>query len=338
MRTNKPWTEEEKDKLREMWGSNNTRKIAQKLDRSRGSIYNMIRRMNLQGKGNSRGSGKHWTEEEEQFLKDNWFNMSSYEIAEEIDRTPNAITSKVERMNFAPKPTDYMYEDWTKDEEIYLLNHYCIKKDKEIANELGKTLPSLKSKKRSMGISTSWDMWEDEVLYDFYWCDCMTIEELSQTVLSHRNYHSIKHRVHRLGIKAYPKGDETITCLNCGKKVKVKHYALDKRRFCSTQCFLKYQGPTSIEEKMMDELDKSGYEYKFQEEIGKYLVDFLLEDMNLIIETDGDFWHDGINEKRENFLLGEGYNVIHFTGTEVNNNVEGCLTDTLIHFGGVYNF
>lgn len=331
------WNSKETDRLRELWPEYSAKEITDKLNRTTGSIYKKIQHMGLTGKGANKGSGKHWTEEQEQFLRDNWYSMSSYEISDEIDKSPNAITSKVKRMNLDDKPTDYMYEDWDKEEEMFLLQNYHNKGNEEIANELDKTYNSVKSKKRQLNLSFDWEKWEDRILYDYYWCDCMSIKEIANSFLSHRNYNAIKHRVSRLGISAYPEEDETITCLNCGEEVVVKHYATKERRFCSQKCFFEYQGPTSIEEKMMSELDESGYDYEFQKEIGNYITDFFLEDMNLVIEADGEFWHDGVDQEREDFLLDKGYNVIHFTGMEINDNAEGCLTEALIQFGGVQN-
>ncbi|MGV9142182.1 MAG: DUF559 domain-containing protein, partial [Promethearchaeota archaeon] len=126
------------------------------------------------------------------------------------------------------------------------------------------------------------------------------------------------------------------TCPTCGKEFSIKPSHAESRKYCSKNCFYAGSEPTDIEKKIMKELDKSGINYEFQKEIGDYWADFYLPNYNAIIEADGNFWHqDGIKEDRENFLWESGYNVIHFSGTEIHNNVEGCITETLIHFGGV---
>lgn len=331
----KSWDSRETNRLKELWSNHSAKEIADKLGRTTGSIYKKIQHIDLTGDGNNKGSGKHWTEEQEQFLEDNWYSMSSYEISDEMDKSPNAIRNKAKRMDLPKKAQNNTFKKWTDDEKMYLVKNHKSKSEKEIANYLGRSISSVNHKKYRMKLNSFWEQWEDEILSDYYYYKRKDAKELSKGLLSHRTISGIKHRTDKLSIDLYPEPRPELTCLNCDETFVVKHYAEKERRFCSKKCSFEYQGPTSIEEKIMDELDESGYDYEFQKEVDNYFADFFIENMDLVIEADGDFWHSGVNQEREGSLLNKGYNVIHFTGTEINNDVKGCLTEALIHFGGV---
>lgn len=54
---------------------------------------------------------------------------------------------------------------------------------------------------------------------------------------------------------------------------------------------------SSIELKVKLFLDESGYQYKFQEQIGFFVADFYLSDFNLVLECNGSFFHCEPNTK-----------------------------------------
>ena len=65
-------------------------------------------------------------------------------------------------------------------------------------------------------------------------------------------------------------------------------------------------------------LSELGFRYERQVEIGKYTVDFLIPDENLILEADGPYGHlKKRDKKRDEDLRGlSGYNIIHILGHE----------------------
>ena len=66
---------------------------------------------------------KKWTEEEEEFLKENYINMSNAELAEKFDITKNAVQKKLARMELKrseaakEEPTDEKSEAEVKEEK-----------------------------------------------------------------------------------------------------------------------------------------------------------------------------------------------------------------------------
>jgi len=85
------------------------------------------------------------------------------------------------------------------------------------------------------------------------------------------------------------------------------------------------KGPTSIEKKLYDELKRRGLLFEKQKLInGRFLVDAYIPSFNLIIEADGNYWHnlDRVKkkDKSENaYLKTCGYNLLRLTETEINN-------------------
>jgi len=68
-----------------------------------------------------------------------------------------------------------------------------------------------------------------------------------------------------------------------------------------------------------------GYRFRRQHQIGKYIVDFLCVEKNLIIECDGG-QHDEAKPKddiRTEFLKSKGYAVLRFWNNEVLGNAPG---------------
>ncbi len=81
-------------------------------------------------------------------------------------------------------------------------------------------------------------------------------------------------------------------------------------------------GPTSIELIMQAIFDKFDIKYETQKPIGKYLVDIYLPAYNLVVECDGDYWHnrEGAKEKdnfRDDFMIKKGYKIKRLTETRI---------------------
>lgn len=113
---------------------------------------------------------------------------------------------------------------------------------------------------------------------------------------------------------------------------------LDKLRefaLLATAASIKSQGPTSIECRMMAELDRLQLIYSFQFEVGgKFICDFYLPDRNLIIECDGIYWHStDENQKRDKskdaYLKACGYQVLRFTDKDINRHLKDCVAKIL---------
>ena len=71
-----------------------------------------------------------------------------------------------------------------------------------------------------------------------------------------------------------------------------------------------------------------GLDFDRQRIIGNYIVDFYVKRLGIVIEIDGSS-HDEKEEydiERDSFLRGLELDVIHFTDSEVKNNLEGVIS------------
>ena len=80
-----------------------------------------------------------------------------------------------------------------------------------------------------------------------------------------------------------------------------------------------------------------GYRFRRQFPIGKYIVDFVCREKKIIIEIDGGHHNEKQNikydNKRTEYLISEGYQVIRFWNNEIDNNIYGVYKKLRILFG-----
>lgn len=86
---------------------------------------------------------------------------------------------------------------------------------------------------------------------------------------------------------------------------------------------------TPIEIKMRDALVDNNIEFECQKKVGKYIADFLvtINNNSFLVECDGKDYHVAERDalRDEEILKKYGYETIRFTGSEIFNNVEGCI-------------
>lgn len=126
-------------------------------------------------------------------------------------------------------------------------------------------------------------------------------------------------------------------CRKCGKKFDLPRSDLNRGRgnFCSRQCYINYRGETSIEKKVRLCLEKARISYKQEAKIGYYRVDFLLPDLNVVVECDGVYWHKNsqLRDRRKNsFLSHKGYRVVRISEEEINKSSGEILEKLLFSF------
>ena len=100
---------------------------------------------------------KPWSEEDKQFIRDNWETMTDVEIAEALGRTRTAIGLMRHRMGLVHSPNKIT------DEEIeFIKSHVGKITYSQIAKELGRSLPTIYETVRKLfperyGYGTPWD-------------------------------------------------------------------------------------------------------------------------------------------------------------------------------------
>jgi very-short-patch-repair endonuclease len=86
------------------------------------------------------------------------------------------------------------------------------------------------------------------------------------------------------------------------------------------------QSPTSIELAVAKVFDNMGINYESQKIIGPCIADFYLPDINLVVECDGDYWHNlpktiKKDKWRDNWLRKNGYEIVRIPEHEIKQDV-----------------
>lgn len=88
----------------------------------------------------------------------------------------------------------------------------------------------------------------------------------------------------------------------------------------------KWNIKSPIEERLALILKQFGISFERNQYIGKYEVDFLLEDKKLVIEANGKHYHTQQKDSRKaNYLYNRGYRVIQIRGTDIMNHPREVL-------------
>ena len=89
--------------------------------------------------------------------------------------------------------------------------------------------------------------------------------------------------------------------------------------------------PTSLEIKVMNILESNSILYEYEFPISPYSCDFFLPAYNLIIEADGNYWHQDKEAeiKRDAHILAQGYRILHLTESQINTGAENLILEAL---------
>lgn len=124
---------------------------------------------------------KIWTQEELEFIKNNYGKMTAQELADQLGRTESSVTHKLVRHEIkSPR-------EWSDDELQYIKDHYKDMTNSEIAKALGRTKAAVDLKINRLGLVKSKYHYNHAFFKDIqteeqaYWCGfimadgCVTI-------------------------------------------------------------------------------------------------------------------------------------------------------------------
>lgn len=93
---------------------------------------------------------------------------------------------------------------------------------------------------------------------------------------------------------------------------------------------------TSIERKMRLALEEINIEFEIQHPIDGYWADFAILEKKLVIEVDGEFWHDPEQDaERDANLAKLGWTTLRFGENRVNDDIGSCVAEILEVVGGL---
>lgn len=92
-----------------------------------------------------------------------------------------------------------------------------------------------------------------------------------------------------------------------------------RRQEQAIRCNHQSRRSSSLERAVANVLDILEVQYEAQKRIGRYSVDFYLPERNLVIECDGEYWHQDKtrDDLRDANLRESGYQVVHVPGKAI---------------------
>jgi len=121
-------------------------------------------------------------------------------------------------------------------------------------------------------------------------------------------------------------------CLNCGKEIYIRKGRIESHNYCSRKCVKEHlvipKEDTKIEKKIqgfLDNLKIKYYPHKYIKIKHGYRGDIYIPSLNMVIECDGNYWHDPKifpkqaerDKIRTEEMIFEGYKVFRLWGSEI---------------------
>ena len=186
------YTQEELDYIEENYINMTVKELAIKLNKSKGSISNTVRKMGL-----TKQPHKPWTDDEIQYLKNNYINKTSEEISKHLNRTVQSVNAERDRLGLIRN------EAWSKEEVDYIINNFKFMTHEDMGKNIGRTEGAVRAKCFDLGLykkEIPWEDWEIEFVRQNYME--MTNSEISQRL--NRSENAIHLQASRMGLKKYP--------------------------------------------------------------------------------------------------------------------------------------
>lgn len=129
-----------------------------------------------------------------------------------------------------------------------------------------------------------------------------------------------------------------VVCAYCGKEFETHVSRIGRSMYCSASHRiignlkrLASNPRTDIERAMANALMDNGIRYDEQVLMyDKFLVDFKLQDYPVIVQCDGEYWHDrpatrARDKGQDNYLAKCGYTVLRFTDAQILKGMKTCM-------------
>lgn len=123
-----------------------------------------------------------------------------------------------------------------------------------------------------------------------------------------------------------------INCRTCGTQIRIQPNDTD-RQFCSFACYRRFNGENQLEKRVRETLDLLNIPYVQEAKLGRYSIDFLLQEQRIALEIDGIYWHrDKARDERKNkYLHNYGWNIVRISEIDIDNalNLDRLIIDRL---------
>lgn len=297
------------------------------------------------------------TNEDYDFIKKNYNNMSVIEIAKILSKAKSTIYKAIYKLNL--EYDNRNGKPWTKEEIDFLKENFNKYTYAEIAKKLKRSEKAVQSRAHMLNIvkketSKNWTKEEIEFLKENI--NKLNYKEISKHI--NRTIGAIYNKVYELQLinddfknSRVLKRDqvlfiianyETMTDSQLATKFccSIEAISAVRHKYNLKKESATVHGPTYIEEKIKKLLDKYNIGYYYNKQLGQYKPDFQIKNTKLIIEVQGDYFHcnpylykegpeDEIQIKtifkdyyKKCFYLSNGYTLIELWENDINNNYE----------------
>lgn len=121
---------------------------------------------------------RNYTQEELDYIKLNYNNMTVRELALELNKSEGSIGNAVRKMGLIKQP----HKPWTDEEIQYLKNNYIDKTSEEIAKYLNRSLQSINAERDTLGLIRNEAWRKEEVNYIIDNFKSMTHEDMGKNI------------------------------------------------------------------------------------------------------------------------------------------------------------
>ncbi|MHB8062878.1 MAG: helix-turn-helix transcriptional regulator [Ruminiclostridium sp.] len=112
---------------------------------------------------------KNWTQQEIQYLIENWNTTSLKKIMEQLDRTEDSVMRKVRRvgLNVCKLENEKLKRKWSKEEDQIIIEYYKVLAPINISNQIKRSVSAIRKRAIYLGVAdkvTRWSTKEEELL------------------------------------------------------------------------------------------------------------------------------------------------------------------------------
>ncbi|OQY09293.1 MAG: hypothetical protein B6I28_03370 [Fusobacteriia bacterium 4572_132] len=249
-----PWTNEEINFLKENGEKMSAKTISNFINKGRSSI---VEKRNLLGIVYiNKGAGKKWKEEEIEFLKKNYEEMTYEELGKKISRTKSSVSRKVISLGLKKVKRK---NNWTQREIKFLKENISSINYNQIANKLNRSAQACRTKAHDLNL----------VSYE------------------NRNSYKIRNNFKEFIKNNYKtKTDsELADLIGCSVRTVTNFRVKNNMRK------LKIKNMTEIERIISELLNSFNIPFEYEPNMFGLKPDFYIKKFNLIIEVQGDYFH-----------------------------------------------
>lgn len=306
---------------------------------------------------------KRWSQEEIEFLSQNYCKYTNEELSVKLNRTVGSIWRKADSLGLKKdKDAQSALRIKDKDKLDFLRENYDKMSIKELAQATGWTVGNVNAKlvyhrirpvtkKTAASVTKTRRMWTKEE-EDFLSNNYLTLEQKEIAKKLNRTIASIQKKMEYMGLKKYDrKSDWSEDEVNYLKEnylntpIAVQMKTLQRTylaiRYKANELGLKRDMSTSIEREVKAILNAYGIAHEEQVTIRGFIADFVING-NKIIEVHGDYWHcnpaiypepkDDIQKRKvktdkiKHQVYSElGYDVLYIWENDLMNSYEDCV-------------